>query len=376
MKKALLVSHVSGFIPQFEMNNVRLLQSMEYEVHYASNFFNPSYGKDNKRLVGTNIIKHQVDFVRSPYKFANITAYRQLKQLMLQERFDMVHCHNPMSGALARLAARATDIRPVVYTAHGFHFFKGAPIRNWLIYYTMEYFLSFYTDQQICINREDYERAKARFHVNKISYIPGVGIDIKKIADVFIDKAVKRRELGIPIDAKVVLSAGELIKRKNHETVIRAMVGIEDKDIIYVICGHGELDSYLKNVVKELNLESQVYFVGYRTDIYEIYKMADVFVFPSIQEGLPMALLEAMAAELPIVCSGIRGNCDLVDEEGGVLVNPTDVSAYRSAIQNICSDEVMRKKMGCCNKLKAEKYSCLHVSEIMRKIYEDLLNHG
>lgn len=376
MKKALLVTHVSGFVPQFEMNNVQLLQDMGYEIHYASNYHNPSYGKDNHRLDGTGIIQHQIDFVRSPYSKENLTAYRQLKQLMKEEHFDVVHCHNPMSGVLARLAAHAAGTAPVIYTAHGFHFFKGAPIQNWVIYYTMEYLLSYYTNQLICINQEDFKRAKKHFHAGNVDYIPGVGIDIKKIADVTVQKEAKRMELGIPINAQVLLSAGELIKRKNHETVIRTLAKELDENIIYVICGHGTLEEYLKDLVKKLNLESRVYFLGYRADIFEICKVSDVFVFPSFQEGLPVALLEALAAGLPIVCSDIRGNHDLVDGGGGFLVPPTDLEAFGKAISRLCSDEALRTSMGSYNAKRAEQYSWQTVSKTMRNIYEDLLKYG
>lgn len=126
VKKALLITHVSGFVPQFEMNNVRILQSMGYEVHYASNFNTPSYGTDNHRLDGTGIICHQIDFVRSPFDKRNLHVYRQMVELMRREDFSLVHCHTPMGGVMARLAAHATGTGPVIYTAHGFHFFKGA----------------------------------------------------------------------------------------------------------------------------------------------------------------------------------------------------------------------------------------------------------
>ena len=179
-KKALLVTTVSGFVPQFEMNNVRTLQSMGFEVHYAANYNTPSYGTDNHRLDHTGIVRHQIDFVRSPYKPENLRVYRQLKKLMTEQRFQLVHCHTPMGGVMARLAAHATGTGPVIYTAHGFHFFTGAPMKNWLLYYPMERFLSRFTAQQICINREDYQRAVRQFHAKYVDYIPGVGVDLNR----------------------------------------------------------------------------------------------------------------------------------------------------------------------------------------------------
>ena len=198
-KKALLVTTVSGFVPQFEMNNVHILQSMGFEVHYASNYNTPSYGTDNHRLDGTGIIRHQIDFIRSPFKPANLKVYRQLCTLMEQESFQLVHCHTPMGGVMARLAAHATHTGPVIYTAHGFHFFKGAKPVNWLCYYPMERFLSRYTDQQICINYEDYERAKKAFHARYTDYIPGVGIDPSRIPHLTEEDIKKKKaELGLP----------------------------------------------------------------------------------------------------------------------------------------------------------------------------------
>ena len=223
-KKALLITTVSGFVPQFEMNNVRILQEMGYEVHYATNYNMPSYGNDNHRLDGTGIIRHQIDFVRSPFDPSNIKIFRQLCQVMRDESFSLVHCHTPMGGVMARLASHHTHTGPVIYTAHGFHFFKGAHLVNWLFYYPMERFLSRFTLQQLCINQEDYHRAKRCFHARYVDYIPGAGIDLNRIPEYSEEKNLqKRRELGIPDNAIFLLSSGELIKRKNHETVLRAL---------------------------------------------------------------------------------------------------------------------------------------------------------
>lgn len=348
-KKALLVTTVSGFVPQFEMNNVKLLQNMGFEVHYASNYNTPSYGTDNHRLDGTGIIRHQIDFVRSPFKPENIIVYKQLKALMEQEQFQLIHCHTPMGGVMARLTAHATHTGPVIYTAHGFHFFKGARPINWLCYYPMEKFLSRFTDQQICINHEDYNRARQKFHARYVDYIPGVGMDFSKISHLTKEDILKKKEeLGIPKDKILLLSSGELIKRKNHETILRALAQLKDmENIHYLLCGHGVLDNYLKNLAKELGISHMVTFAGYREDIMDLLKTADLFLFPSYQEGLPMSLLEAMANGLPVICSDIRGSQDLMGEvlsqtdtqkicSGGIMIKKADdVSAYSEAIRHL-----------------------------------------
>lgn len=384
IKKALLVSTVSGFVPQFEMSNVYILQDMGYEIHYAANYDTPSYGSDNNRLKGTGIIQHQIDFVRSPFQPGCITVFMQLKRLMQEERFDIVHCHTPMGGVMARLAAHVTKTVPVIYTAHGFHFYKGSSLINWLCYYPVEKILSYFTDEQICINLEDYEFAKKYFHAKSIDYIPGVGINLDNIRyNVDINK--KKEELGIPTNKIIILSSGELIKRKNHETAIRAIAQLRKSsiDFHYIICGHGALSKYLLNLVEKLKLTDYVSFLGYRNDMMEIYQIADLFLFPSYQEGLPMALLEAMAYGLPVVCSEIRGNNDLMGEytgqllkycQGGIMVERVgDASAYSQAIYSLLKDKTLMHKMGIWNRIRSKQFSDKRVKIYMKKIYHRFL---
>ena len=384
-KKALLVTTVSGFIPQFEMSNVHILQNMGYEIHYATNYNTPAYGKDNQRLDGTGIIQHQIDFVRSPFNIHNINIYRQLKQLMMKEHFDLVHCHTPMGSVIARLAARATKTGPVIYTAHGFHFFKGASCINWLFYYPVEKLLSYFTDQLICINQEDYNRAQKHFHANHVNYIPGVGLDINKIQKL-INKNGKKQELGLPTDKFILLSSGELIKRKNHETIIRTIQYYKKINntipFHYIICGQGELENYLKDLADNLGVSEHISFLGYRNDMMDIFQISDLFIFPSYQEGLPMALLEAMAYGLPVICSDIRGSRDLMGKcaivavdmcDGGILIKkPTDLESYSKAIYLILHNKKLLKEMGKRNAIRAQSFCKEKVNIAMFDIYSSL----
>lgn len=384
IKKALLVTTVSGFVPQFEMSNVRILQEMGYEVHYAANYNTPSYGNDNHRLDGTGIIQHQIDFVRSPFNFKGLTIYKQLKKLMQIERFDLVHCHTPMGGVMARFAAHSTQTSPVIYTAHGFHFYTGASMINWLCYYPVEKFLSFFTDELICINKEDYERAKKKFHAEYIDYIPGVGISIDNIRR-NIDIRLKKEELGLPKDKIILLSSGELIKRKNHEITIRAIAHLKQysNNFHYIICGQGALNEYLHELVEALDVSDSITFLGYRKDMMEVFQVADIFLFPSFQEGLPMALLEAMAYGLPVVCSDIRGNRDLMGRgsegslkycEGGIMIREVDnASAYSQAIYFLLQNKNLMYEMGDKNSARAKEFSDKSVKAAMSKIYHKLL---
>lgn len=376
MKKALIVTTVSGFVPQFEMNNVRILEAMGYQVHYASNYNTPVYGNDNSRLDNTNIIKNQVDFARSPFRILqNIKAYKQLKNLMRNEGFKLVHCHTPMGGVLARLAAQATKTAPVLYTAHGFHFYHGSSLINWLTFFPVERILAHYTDVLITINEEDYRNAK-QFKLRKngiLEYINGIGIDTKKNAKIQVDKEEKRKELGIKKDTFLITSVGEITKRKNHKVVLQALAKLHNKNITYLICGTGILQEELKNLVQNLQLQDQVIFAGYRTDISEILKVSDCFVFPSLQEGLPVALLEAMTAGLPVICSRIRGNTDLIKHnKGGYLVDPTDIASYANAMKKLYESDNKIEEFGLYNQKAVKDFDITIVSRKMEHIYKNL----
>lgn len=370
MKKALIVTTVSGFVPQFEMNNVRILQDMGYEVHYATNYNNPSYGTDNSRLDGTGIIQHQIDFVRSPFAISeNRKVYNQLKKLMTEIRFDLVHCHTPMGAAMARIVAKKTNTKPVIYTVHGLHFYKGAPIMNWLIYYPVEKLLSRFTDVLITINQEDYHRAQG-FHAKRVKYIPGVGIDSNKAEALIVDKASKKKELGLNEDTKIIITVGELIKRKNYETAITAFAKANLSNTVLLICGHGVEEDKLRTLVRQLGVVDKVIFLGYRVDVCEIMKCSDLFFFPSYQEGLSVALMEAMSVGLPIICSRIRGNVDLIKHsQGGYLYAPTDVVGFTTALKNIMCNPELQHKFSKNNLKNIKRYDIKNVDKMMKKIY-------
>lgn len=374
MKQVLIVTTVSGFVPQFEMNNVRILQEMGYEVHYASNFTNPHYGEDNHRLEGTGIVCHQVDFVRSPFRFIrNVRAYAQLRKLMQENQFHMIHCHTPMGGVLARLAAgkyRRTGIK-VLYTAHGFHFYKGAPVFNWLFYYPVEWLLARWTDILITINEEDYQRAK-RFPLpenGRVEKVNGVGIDIEAYRDIRVNREEKRRELGISSEAYLLVSVGELTKRKNHQAVVRTLASMQkecvEKKICYLICGEGPERAYLEKLVQRNGLQGTVLMPGYRTDVREILAVSDCFVFPSKQEGLPVALMEAMAMGLPCICSDVRGNRDLL-ADNTYLVKKDD---YQTVIRKVI------EKRGVKTTALLPDYEKQYVNKQMKLIYKKAVNN-
>ena len=253
----------------------------------------------------------------------------------------------------------------VNYTAHGFHFYKGAPFKNWLLYYPVEKICAHFTDVLITINKEDYALAQKKMKPKKVEYVPGVGIDVSKFADAVVDRDAKRDEIGVPRDAFVLLSVGELNGNKNHETVIKALAEINNPEIHYVIAGRGRKKDYLENLAEEKGVK--LHLLGFRRDIPELDKVADVFVFPSYREGLSVSVMEAMASGLPIVCSRIRGNTDLVNENGGFLFDPMSIVECREAIEKIRLSNVA--SMGKYNYSVANEYEVRAINTHMKEIY-------
>ena len=310
---------------------------------------------------------YQIDTARSPLSKGNLQAIKQIKEIVTKEKYDIVHCHTPIAAMCTRIACRKArkNGTKVFYTAHGFHFYKGAPLKNWALYYPVEMLCAHWTDVLFTMNTEDYALAQKKMKAKRVEYVPGVGIDLSKFNCATIDKAEKRKELRIPEGATLLLSVGELNENKNHETVIRA---IADMDVHYVIAGEGGLHEHLQSVIDELGMAERVKLLGYRTDVAELYVVADVFVFPSFREGLPASVMEAMASGLPVACSKIRGNVDLIDEKGGALFDPHSVQDCARAIEQFflkgCLSEAGSYNQ---NKVRAFEKDC--VISAMKELY-------
>ncbi len=389
-KKVLIVASVASMIDQFNIPNIRLLQSMGYDVDVAANFFkgNTCTNERIQDLLAVldelKVDSYQIDFERNiKHIRAVITALKQLDYVVKGKRsplnevkhhkgtgkYSFIHCHSPIGGAAGRIIARNNGVK-AIYTAHGFHFYNRAPIKNWLIYYPIERFLSRWTDVLITINRQDYERAKRRFHMKKVKYIPGVGVDVTKIREYNYNRAKKRQELSIPESAFLIISVGELNDNKNHETIIRAIAKNKNRNVHYILCGTGPKESELAGLCQKLEVGDSVHFLGYRTDIIELLHASDLFAFPSKREGLGISAIEGMAAGLPLVTSDVGGIKDyLIDGKTGFSHRPTDINGFAKSIDRLYQDSELREKMKKSNLEYARKFDIVRVSRVMQNIY-------
>ncbi|WP_394857394.1 glycosyltransferase family 4 protein [Clostridium perfringens] len=371
MKKILFVSNISDRISNFSIPSIEAGQRLGYEVHLAANYSNFSDNADKY-----NVRINHIDIIRNPLAIGNIKALIQMCKLIKKEKYDMIHCNTPIGGILGRISGKICGVSKVIYTAHGFHFYKGAPIVNNLIYKNIERLLARITDGIITINKEDYNAAKKlKLRKNgKVYYIPGVGINTDEYYKNGERENILRKKLGITNEEIIIISMGDLIKRKNYKSSLEAIAKLKGYKIRYLICGKGPEFDNLKKLANKLQIENMVEFLGFRKDVKELLHISDIFLFTTYQEGLPRSTMEAMASGLPCVVSNIRGNTDLINNnKGGYLCNPNDINDISEKIIKLYNNKILREKMGRINLNEIKKYDVKEINKEMFKIYSSEL---
>lgn len=376
MAKVLVTVHLGRHFRIFGHYDYQVLLDMGHEVHIAANFNDPIDQFEDSRVT-----KHQIDFNRNPFHKENINAYKQLKKLFKEHYFELIHCQSPSGGVITRLAARKTrrNNTKVVYTAHGLHFFKGAPIKNWLVYFTIEKVLGMYTDTIITINSEDYLNSKDKLKIKNVEYIHGVGIDINKYTPQTITKKNEiRAALGYNENDYIIICVGELSYRKHQDLIICAVGKLKNKipNLKLLLVGMGNLLGKYKELAEQLEVIDQVQFLGYRNDVNNLMMVSDVAVSTSRQEGLPVNILEGMATGLPIIVTNCRGNRDLItNDENGYIVEPNDLDSLIDKVEKLMLDKQLQVIFGENSLLKIKQYSINKVAEDMTDIYNEFLKN-
>lgn len=305
----------------------------------------------------------------------NFIAYSNLKKLIKSKNIEVIHCNTPVGGMVGRVCGKIFGVKKVIYTAHGFHFYKGAPLFNRTVLKWAEMLMAHWTDAIITMNQEDFDAAQ-KFKLKKggkVYYIPGVGIDTKEFRYVQVNILELRKSLGLREQDIVCISMGDLILRKNYSTAVRAIANCNNPNIHYVICGDGpELDN-LKRLADELGAAYKVHFLGFRKDIKELLKMSDIFLFTTLQEGMPRSLMEAMASGLPCIASNIRGNVDLIEDNiGGFLLSPNDVNGFSEKLDLLAENIEMRRAMSQANLKRIGMFDTKIVEKKMNNIYKEM----
>ena len=373
--KALIVASVASMIEQFNMQNIQLLLDNGYDVDVVCNCkVGNTISDERVQDLISYLAKKGVSVIHVPIprKISDvkgiIDSLLQVKKLCDKNIYKILHCHSPIGSVVARLAAKESREKngtKVIYTAHGFHFYKGAPKQNWIIFYPIERVCAKLTDVLITINKEDYEFAKGHMKAGKVVYIPGVGIDTTKFKLEGFDKAQKRAEIGISENDIMIISVGELNQNKNHEVIVKAISKLEKEHIHYFIAGRGNNEHYLRKL--SVSLGVHLHLLGYRTDVIELLNTADIFALPSLREGLSVALMEAMAAGLPCIVSKIRGNVDLIEEKkGGYLCKADDIDGFADSIEKLIEDRMTSARY---NQNVIKKFDVHEIMKLISQIY-------
>lgn len=357
MSKRILITSTDLMMIQFLVPHVINLADNGYEIEIACSNVGGKIEQIKQRL--KNAVKkiYVVKLQRNPFTFRNFSGYKEMKQIINNGAYDIIWTNEPVMGVVTRLAAKLARRRgaKVLYMVHGFHFFTGAPIINWLIYYPVEKIMAKYADMIVTVNHEDYKRARS-MNVKRVEYIHGIGINTDRLSAENNSVDI-RKELGLSSEDFLIISVGELNKNKNQKTIIKALAEIKDLKIHYILCGKGnQLESLKKQVIAE-GLEKQIHFLGYRTDVLDICRQADVYVMPSYREGLPVASLEAMYCGLPLLTSNIRGLVDVMENgSSGYIYSPDDYKGFADGLCKLLADPELRNKMGKRNQEYVKQY--------------------
>ena len=374
MAKRILITCTDSMMKQFLEPHVLHLAENGYEVEIAcSEVLNRM--EEVRKDLGQYVRIHQLSLQRSPLSKKNPKGYKELKELLKENRFDLIWTNEPVMGVMTRLAAKKARKQgtKVLYMVHGFHFYKGAPLLNWLLFYPIERIMASKADCICTINREDYTRAQ-KMHTRKVGYIHGVGIDTERLKR-GENQTDLREELGLPQNAFLVLSVGELNENKNQQVIIRAVAQMNNPEVHYILCGKGDRLKELKELASELHISGRVHFLGYRKDIAEICRQCDLFALPSRREGLPFAAMEAMYCGLPLVNSGIRGLTDITEDGvSGCICGTDDVQQYADCIRKLKDDPDARMRMGERNRKTIEAFTIGQTKREILQLIRELLS--
>ncbi len=356
-----------GFFPE----HIKMLLAEGHTVHLACNC---TESKIPESYNGIDVTVHNIPFSRSPLSASNIKAYKALKQLVKSEGYDLVHTHTPNASVIARLACgklRKNGLK-VFYTAHGFHFYKGAPLLNWLLYYPIEKLCSYKTDALITINDEDYNRAKKKFHAKATEQISGIGVDLQRFKDCTEDRTITRAEFGIDTNEKVMVYIGELNKNKNQSVLLDVLAKLSQtrNDISLMLVGEGSCKEELSAKAARLGVAKKVVFTGYRKDIPRLLKASDVCVPSSIREGLGLNIIEAMASGVPVAAFDNRGHRTIIkDGENGFVVAQGDVESMAERVSKLIDDKATSERIIKAAFESAEEYSVVRAVAATKDIY-------
>lgn len=365
-KKVLLVANVvKEHVLKFHVPTIRYLKEQGWTVDVAAS------GEETVPYCDRQI---RGEWKRSPFTLDTLRGVRQLRRIIEAEHYDIIYCHTPVGALVARLAAQKARSggTKVVYFAHGFHFFTGAPLINWLLFYPVEKILAHRTDLLITLNDEDYARAKKCFPKKlPVMQVPGIGVEFSRldVDDPAQCRAQLRSEWGISDDALVLVYVAELIANKNQKMLLEMLQRVKEKhpDAVLLLVGPDHADGHYQRLAQQMGLADSVIFTGWRKDVGACLRAADIAVASSLREGFALNIVEAMHCGLPVVATDNRGHVPILrDGENGFLVHVGESEKMAQRVLEIREKAQLREKL---THVDVSRYSARAVAE---QIYEIL----
>ena len=304
---------------------------------------------EGMREHGIKVIILQMKREISP--ISDMLAFIKLCWYINKGRYDIIHTHNSKAGFLGRLAARFMGAPVVIHTPHCFAFMNESFSKfERRLYFYLERFTGLFTNGLITVSESQRSDLEIRRLIKpeKVFLIEN-GIDINRFDNGGIDVQKKKKELGLDNNSLILGTVGVLNESKGHKYLIKALSKIiqDGFDAKLIIAGEGPLRRELEGLAQRLGISSKVTFLGHRDDVPEILPIMDVFVFPSLWEGMPHALLEAMAQGLPVISTDVHGAIDVVtNNRTGILVQRRDVNGLIDAIKYLISHREKAHEMG------------------------------
>lgn len=371
MKKILYIASRDTHLTSFHIPYINWLKEKGHEVHLA--YKGPRVISNVDRI-------WKIQFERSPFKISNLNLYRELKSIIDDNNYDLIHCHTPTVSVLTRLAARSSRRRgtKVLYTSHGFMFYKGAPVKNWIFFFPIQWLLSLISDALITVNKEDYIRIiRKKFPVKGKYMINSIGIDSRRInINNYPDRDQLRDELGYKIDDIIVLYIAEFNPGKRHEFVLESFkeLRMNNPNLKLQFAGGGLLLEAMRQKVREMGLKDHISFLGFTKDIAKYIKITDIGISASNREGFGLGVAEINMCGIPIVISNIRGHNEIVEDGvNGFLFDVNTKEQFISKINLLIKDDKLREEMGQIGRSMMKKYQVENTLEEMKVIYKNYL---
>ena len=316
---------------------------------------------------------YDIQWSRNVFDPRNLLAgISRVREVVSQENYDLVHVHTPIAAFVTRYALKDSQVK-VIYTAHGFHFYKGGNAIKNTIFFNLEKLAGNWTDYLVVINQEDEAAARNNRFLSdeKIYYTRGIGVDTDYYAAGKVEpKAIAKvkRELQLSDTDSLLLSIAEFTPRKRHPDLLNALAKTANPKIHLALAGEGKTRSAMEALARELNIDKQVHFLGYRKDIPTLIQAADAVLLVSQQEGLPRSIMEAMCLNTPVIGTNIRGTQDLLSDGCGLLVELGNTDALAEAMIRVVEDPQSLATMAEKAKVKMQDYD---IEQIIKQ-YEDI----